>query len=142
MSSCAIIKLTSLSMSKKKKHKYPKVGLALSGGSALGMAHIGVIKALRENDIPIDCIAGTSAGAIVGAALAFGISPEKMLEFSDQLSWSSLSEFAYSRAGLNSNRPLGKKMIELIGDVEIEDAPIPLAIVATDIDKGDRKSVV
>ena len=44
-----------------------KVGLVLSGGGAKGLAHIGIIKALEENDIPIDCITGTSMGAIVGA---------------------------------------------------------------------------
>ena len=55
-----------------------KVGLVLSGGGARGMAHIGVIKALEEAEIPIDYIAGTSAGAIVGCMYALGYSPEQM----------------------------------------------------------------
>ncbi len=50
-----------------------KIGLALSGGGARGFAHIGVLKALIENEIPIDVIAGTSAGAIVGGAFASGM---------------------------------------------------------------------
>lgn len=58
----------------------PKVGLVLSGGGAKGIAHIGVIKALEENDIPIDCVAGTSAGAIVGSLYACGWSPEQILD--------------------------------------------------------------
>ena len=57
----------------------PRVGLVLSGGGAKGIAHIGVIKALEENDIPIDCVAGTSAGAIVGSLYACGWSPEEIL---------------------------------------------------------------
>lgn len=56
----------------------PKVGLVLSGGGAKGIAHIGVIKALEENDIPFDCVAGTSAGAIVGSLYACGWSPEEI----------------------------------------------------------------
>lgn len=56
-----------------------KVGLVLSGGGAKGAAHIGVIKALEENEIPIDYITGTSAGAIMGSLYAMGYSPEEML---------------------------------------------------------------
>ena len=55
-----------------------KVGLVLSGGGAYGMAHIGVIKALEENGIPIDYITGTSAGAIVGSMYVSGFSPNQM----------------------------------------------------------------
>lgn len=58
-----------------------RVGLVLSGGGAKGIAHIGVIKALEDNDIPIDCIAGTSMGAIVGSLYSCGYSPEEMMEF-------------------------------------------------------------
>ena len=57
-----------------------KVGLVLSGGGAKGAAHIGVIKALEENEIPIDYIAGTSIGAIIGSLYAMGYTPDEMLE--------------------------------------------------------------
>ena len=57
-----------------------KVGLVLSGGGAKGIAHIGVIKALEDNDIPIDCVTGTSMGAIVGSLYACGYSPEQMMQ--------------------------------------------------------------
>lgn len=56
------------------------VGLALSGGGAKGLAHIGVIKALEENEIPIDYVAGTSIGSIVGMLYSIGYSPEEMIE--------------------------------------------------------------
>ena len=58
----------------------PSVGLVLSGGGAKGIAHIGMIQALEDNDIPIDYITGTSMGAIVGALYASGYSPAEMLE--------------------------------------------------------------
>jgi NTE family protein len=125
-------------MLKKKKQKCPKIGLAFSGGSALGIAHIGAIKALRENKIPIDCVSGTSAGAIVATALAFGVPLEKMIKLSCRLSWSNLSEFGYSKLGLNSNGPVGEIMIELVGDKKIEDALMPLAIIATNVDTGEK----
>ena len=57
-----------------------KVGLVLSGGGAKGAAHIGVIKALEENNIPIDYVTGTSIGAIIGSLYAMGYTPEEMLE--------------------------------------------------------------
>src|SRR5271163_2129840 len=55
-----------------------KVGLVLSGGGASGIAHIGVIKALEENHIPIDYVTGTSMGAFIGALYAAGYSPDEM----------------------------------------------------------------
>ena len=58
-----------------------RVGLVLSGGGAKGIAHIGVIKALEENEIPVDCIAGTSMGAVVGSLYSIGMSPEEMMTF-------------------------------------------------------------
>ena len=55
-----------------------KVGLVLSGGGAKGIAHIGVLKALEEHEIPIDCIVGTSFGGIIGGCYAAGMSPEEI----------------------------------------------------------------
>ncbi|MDE5813935.1 MAG: patatin-like phospholipase family protein, partial [Muribaculaceae bacterium] len=68
-----------------------KVGLVLSGGGAKGVAHVGVIKALEDNDIPIDCVAGTSMGSIVGSLYSCGWSPDSMLRMMtspDFLKWS------------------------------------------------------
>lgn len=76
----------------KRKDKQLRVGLVLSGGGAKGIAHVGVIKALEDNDIPIDYVTGTSMGAIVGSLYSCGWSPEKMLKFftnPDFLYWSS-----------------------------------------------------
>lgn len=65
-----------------------RVGLVLSGGGAKGIAHIGVIKALEENGIPIDYVAGTSMGAIVGGLYAAGYTPEQMMELLESKSFS------------------------------------------------------
>lgn len=123
---------------KRKRKKDVDIGLALSGGSAVGIAHIGALRALREKKVRISHVSGTSAGSVVAACLAFGIDEERMIEAAKRLSWSNISDFGYSRFGLNSNRPVGRLVEELIGDVLIEDAPIPLAIVAADIDTGEK----
>lgn len=65
----------------------PKIGLVLSGGGARGVAHIGIIKVLEEMKIPIDCIAGTSMGAIVGGLYASGLSPAEMEKIVTSLEW-------------------------------------------------------
>ena len=57
-----------------------KVGLVLSGGAAKGIAHVGVLKALEENEIPIDYIVGTSMGGIIGGCYAAGMSPNQIEE--------------------------------------------------------------
>jgi NTE family protein len=114
-----------------------KVGLALGGGSALGLAHIGVLKAFREHNVPIHCISGTSAGAIAAACQAFGISIEEMMDQAKNLSWFSLSKFSYSRMGLTTTKMIGTLIKDVIGDVNIEDAKIPLAIVAADLETGE-----
>jgi len=115
----------------------PKVGLALSGGSALGNVHIGVLQSFQDHKIPIDCISGTSAGAIVAACYAFGVPVEDMVDKTKSLSWYKISNLSYSRMGLITTDNIGRLTEELIGKVNIEDAKIPLAIIATDIESGE-----
>ncbi|MFA5991176.1 MAG: patatin-like phospholipase family protein [Candidatus Doudnabacteria bacterium] len=117
--------------------KYPKIGLALSGGAALGIAHVGALQALADHNIPIHCITGTSAGAVVASCLAFGLTPEEMVKRAKNLSWYKLSNISYSRMGLITTQGIGEMMKEVLGDVNIEDAKIPLAIVATNIENGE-----
>ncbi len=118
--------------------KQPRIGLALSGGSARGIAHIGVLQALADHHIPIDCIAGTSSGAIVAAAFAFGYPLKKLQEKAKTLSWYSIANLPTSGLGLISNQSLGKVMEEFVGAADIRDAKIPLAIIATDIETGEK----
>jgi NTE family protein len=120
------------------KAKMPRVGVALSGGAALGIAHIGVLRSLLDHDIPVNSIAGTSAGAIIAACYAFDVPLDRVAEKARGLSWYALSKLSFSALGLVSNAALGKLIHEFLGNVNIEDAKIPLAIVATDIETGER----
>jgi NTE family protein len=127
-----------MALKKISKEQLPSVGLALSGGGALGIAHIGVIKAFVENEIPIDLISGTSAGALVGAAYAFHVPIGDMEKAAKEMSWSFLASFPMSLLGLASNRAVEAGLEKYIGKKKIEEADIPLAIVVTDIEDGEK----
>lgn len=115
-----------------------KIGLALSGGAARGFAHLGVLKVLVENEIPIDFIAGTSAGSIVGAAFACGLSVNEIIEFGKKISWFRTTGFAYSPKGILSTAPLGMFLEKHFPIKNFEDLPIPFAAVACDLETGDE----
>lgn len=115
-----------------------KVGLALGGGATLGGAHVGVLRALEETEITIDCIAGTSIGAMVGALYAFGMSVDEIEKIALELDWPDISGIALSRRGLLTNDEMGKLLDKHLGDVYFEDAEIPFAAVTTDISTGEK----
>lgn len=110
-----------------------KIGIALGGGAILGAAHIGVLKVFAEEKIPISAISGTSIGAFVAALYAFGVSPDEIEKFALELDWLDISGFAFSKLGLLSNERMGKKIDDVLGEVQFKDARIPLSIIATDI---------
>jgi NTE family protein len=115
-----------------------KVGLALSGGGARGFAHVGVLKALVENDIPIDLIAGTSAGSFVGGAYAAGMSVDEIVEVGKKVSWFGVAGFSYSPKGFLSNAAM-KGFIESNFPVtRFEDLRIPFTAVACDLERGEE----
>jgi NTE family protein len=114
------------------------LGLALSGGAVLGCAHIGVLKALDESGVRITHLAGTSIGAVIASFYAFGLSGEEIEEVAQALRWSHVTRPSPSRLGLLSQQKLRLFLRRHIGDVRIEDAPIPLAMVATDISSGEK----
>ena len=114
------------------------VGLALGGGATLGGAHVGVLRALEEADMPIDYIAGTSIGAMVGALYAFGMSVDEIEEIALDLDWPDISRIALSRRGLLTNDEMGKLLDKHLGDIYFKDADIPFAAVTTDISTGEK----
>jgi len=114
-----------------------KIGLALSGGAARGMAHAGVLRALVENGIPIDCIAGTSAGSIVGGAFAAGMSIDEIADLGRKLRWRHVGRITVSRFGVQSNARLEKFMRARLPITKFEDLPVPFAAVATDLKTGE-----
>lgn len=114
-----------------------KIGLALSGGAARGMAHVGVLKVLLEHDIPIHAVAGTSAGAIVGASFAAGMTIGQIVEMSSKIRWSMMGRIAFSRFGILSTEPLRKYVRNNLPVTDFAEMPLPFACVATDLNTGD-----
>jgi len=115
----------------------PRIALALSGGAARGLAHIGVLRALLENQIPIDCIAGTSAGSLVGGALASGMSIDEIEGIGRSLRWRDIGRMTMSRLGVQSNERLEQYLRARLPVTRFEKLPIPLAVVATDLQSGN-----
>lgn len=113
-------------------------GLALGGGAVLGAAHVGVLRALTELHIPVSMISGTSIGAFIAALHAFGKSWQEIQNIALDLDWIDLSALALSQCGLLSNKKFGAVVTELLGHKNIEDAPISLSMVATDISTGKK----
>jgi NTE family protein len=150
----------------------PRIGLVLGGGGARGAAHIGVLEALEKQRVPIDCVAGTSMGALIAGAWAAGMSPEKMREALAAADWADIfvdnpeyAEMSYrnklvsrrylpgSESGVSANGVayqggvVAGQKIKLFfnqlvranqGERNIEDLPLPLSIIATDIGTGER----
>ncbi|MBN1119487.1 MAG: patatin-like phospholipase family protein [Anaerolineae bacterium] len=121
----------------------PTIGLALGGGGARGLAHVGVLKALEREGIPFDFIAGTSMGGIIGAMYAAGMSvveleeealyitrPRNMLRFLD---------LTLARTGLISAKGLRDYLVEKLGgDLSFDQMTVPLAVVAVDLISGEE----
>lgn len=114
------------------------VGIALSGGATLGAAHVGILRALEEGEVPIDRLAGTSIGAVAATLYAFATPIDEIEEIALDMSWLSISSFRPSRMGLLANRRLGELLQGTIGDPDFAEAAIPLGVVATDIGTGER----
>lgn len=115
-----------------------RIGLALGGGAAKGIAHIGVLKAFEEEHIRIHCISGTSVGALVASYHAFGRPAESILSICSTLNLSKIINFTFERGGLFSTDTIREMIQRDLGDCRIEDANIPLAICATDIETGEQ----
>ena len=114
----------------------PRIGLALSGGAARGIAHVGVLRALEEHNIPIDAIAGASAGALIGGAYAAGLSIPKLEELAKSFRWRHTGRPSFSRLGLQSNQRMETFLRAILPVTRFEDLKIPFAALAMDLHKG------
>lgn len=117
-----------------------KVGVAFSGGAAKGLAHIGVLKALEEVGVRVDYIAGSSMGALVGAAYASGIAADSLERIALQTDWMTLIKLffpTFSSAGLIRGNRIVDYLDDLYGSRNIEDLALPFTATATDLSSGD-----
>jgi len=115
----------------------PRIGVALGGGFARGLAHVGVLKVLEEANIPVDFIAGTSVGSVIGAAYASGISAKELEEIAALVRFKDFSRWTFSRFGLFSNDKMALFLKKILRCKTFEELRIPLAVAATDIISGD-----
>ncbi len=113
-----------------------KTGLVLSGGGARGICHLGVIKALEELNVRIDCLSGTSAGAITGALYSYGYRPEEALEIIASTSFAWSLRPAWRWTGLFSLNGLTEIFLKHIPENTFEALKIPMVVSATEIRKG------
>jgi NTE family protein len=115
-----------------------KVGLALSGGGARGYAHLGALRALERHAIPIDFIAGTSAGSFAGGAFSTGLSADDIIGFGHKLSWYTIAGLSYSPRGLLSNAGIEAFIRQNFPVNRFEELKIPFAAVACDLETGEE----
>lgn len=113
-----------------------RVGLALSGGAARGIAHVGVLRALVENGIPIDAISGASAGSLIGGCFAAGLSIERLEKMAASFRWRHTARLSFSRLGLQSNARMETFLRANLPVTRFEDLKIPFAAMVTDLRKG------
>lgn len=114
----------------------PRIGLALGGGAARGFAHIGVIQVLEEQGLQPAMVAGTSAGSLVAALYASGMTGRQLGELAEQMDEAAITDWAYPGRGLIRGEQLARFVREHTGGRSIEAMKLPLGVVATDLDSG------
>ncbi len=115
-----------------------RIGLALGGGVVRGLAHIGVLEVVLELGITVECVAGTSSGAVIGGLYAAGVPLEEMVDIALRASWRDLAEISVRRDGLIGTRRLAAHLDSVIGGKTFDDLRIPFTAVATDIRTGEE----
>jgi NTE family protein len=114
------------------------IGLALSGGAARGIAHVGVLQVLVEEGIRVRAVAGTSAGAIVGALFASGMPPEGIRALALETRWADLFAVRLPRAGLLPGDGLQRFLERVLPARTFAELTMPFVAVATDLETGER----
>lgn len=117
-----------------------KIGLALGSGGARGLAHIGVIKVLEENNIPINFIAGSSIGSLIGGLYAAGLTIKEIEKIALETNWRQIFSVLfdpYFKQGLISGKKLEKIIKNYLQEKNFEDCKITFSAVATDLKTGE-----
>ncbi|MDQ3804934.1 MAG: patatin-like phospholipase family protein [Acidobacteriota bacterium] len=110
--------------------------MALSGGAARGVAHVGVLKAFEEQGVTVDCVAGTSAGALAGGAYAAGMGAAELEEICRSMRWRDFGRMTLSRLGVQSSARMEEYIRARFPATRFEELKIPFAAVATDLHTG------
>jgi NTE family protein len=117
--------------------KLPTIGVALGGGFARGIAHVGVLKVLEEEGIPVRVIAGTSVGALIGAAYCSGVSIEELEQMARSVRFTTFARWTVSRYGFASNDRMAAFLSRTLKVKTFEELRIPLGVTATDFNSGE-----
>ena len=115
----------------------PSIGVALGGGFARGIAHIGVLKVLEEEGIPIHAVAGTSVGALIGACYCSGLSAAEMEDVARKTRFASFARWTLSRCGFATNDRMVTFLTLTLKCKTFEELRIPLGVTATDFNTGE-----
>ena len=117
--------------------RVPAIGLALGGGFARGIAHIGVLNVLEQEGIPIRVVTGTSVGALIGACYCSGLSLAEMEDVARNSRFTSFARWTLSRYGFASNDRMVAFLTRTLKCRTFEDLRIPLGVTATDFNTGE-----
>jgi NTE family protein len=117
--------------------RVPAIGIALGGGFARGMAHIGVLRVLEEEGIPVSMVAGTSVGALIGAAYCSGVSLEELGKVAHSCRFTTFARWTVSRYGFASNDRMVAFLTRILKVKTFEELRIPLGVTATDFNSGE-----
>ena len=115
----------------------PSIGLALGGGFARGIAHVGILKVLEEENIPISAITGTSVGALIGACYCSGVSPAELEYVARNTRFTTFARWTLSRFGFASNDRMISFLTRTLKCETFENLRIPLGVTATDFNTGE-----
>src|SRR4051812_34699009 len=114
----------------------PRIGLALGGGFARGIAHAAVLDVFEKNRIPIHCITGVSAGSIAAAAYASGVSPAEIAQAGCRMRFADVGNWTLCRMGFVASERMKKFLQRLLKCYRFEAMRIPLGVLATDLCAG------
>jgi NTE family protein len=115
----------------------PQIGLALGGGFARGIAHIGVLKVLEQEGIPVRVMTGTSVGALIGACYCSGLSIPEMEDVAHSVRFTTFARWTVSRFGFASNDRMVAFLNRTLKVKTFEELRIPLGVTATDFNTGE-----
>lgn len=115
----------------------PRIGIAMGGGFARGLAHVGILHVLEAEGIPIDFVAGTSVGAVMGAMYCSGVSVKEMIEIAHLVRFRDFARWTVSRFGFCTNDRMAPFLRKLMKCSTFEELKVPLAVTATDFVTGE-----